>query len=107
MESLKEELADQPIHVRALTRNNFFSLKIEIETEKKDDSFLLYANFAKPEKEKNYLLDMELYGTEFKADTTALFAEQLQVSDALLRDMIHKYPEFFKSAERKDKLKKC
>jgi len=106
VESLKEELADQPIHVRALTRNNFFSLKIEIETEKKDESFLLYANFAKPEKEKNYLLDMELYGTEFKADTTALFAEQLQVSDALLREMMLKYPEFYKSAERKEKLKK-
>lgn len=106
VESLKEELADQPVHVRALTRNNFFSLKIEIETEKRDDSFLLYANFAKPEKEKNYLLDMELYGTEFKADTTALFAEQLQVSDALLRDMIQKYSEFFKSADRKEKLKK-
>lgn len=106
VESLKEELADQPIHVRALTSNNFFSLKIEIETEKKDESFLLYAKFAKPEKEKNYLLDMELYGTDFKADTTALFAEQLQVSDALLREMMQKYPEFFKSAERKEKLKK-
>lgn len=106
VESLKEELADQPIHVRELTRNNFFSLKIEIETKKKDESFLLYAKFAKPEKEKNYLLDMELYGTEFKADTTALFAEQLQVSDALLREIMQKYPEFFKSAERKEKLKK-
>lgn len=106
VDGLTDALADQPIHVRALTRNNFFSLKIEIEVEKRDDSFLLYANFAKPEKEKNYLLDMELYGTEFKADTTALFAEQLQVSDALLRDMISKYPEFFKSAERKEKLKK-
>ncbi|WP_274307981.1 BREX-1 system phosphatase PglZ type A [Solibacillus daqui] len=106
LESLKEELADQPIHVRALTRNNFFSLKIEIETEKKDESFLLYAKYAKPEKEKNYLLDMELYGTEFKADTTALYAEQLQVSDTLLREMMQEYPEFFKSAERKEKLKK-
>lgn len=106
LESLEETLADQPMQVRALTRNNFFSLKIEIEIEKKQDSFLLYANFAKPEKEKNYLLDMELYGTEFKADTTALFAEQLQVSDTLLREMIGKYPDFFKSAERKEKLKR-
>lgn len=106
IESLKEALADHPIQVRPLTRNNFFSLKIEIEVEKKEESFLLYANFSKPEKEKNYLLDMELYGTEFKADTTALFAEQLQVSDTLLREMINKYPEFFKSSERKEKLKK-
>ncbi|OCS91704.1 BREX-1 system phosphatase PglZ type A [Caryophanon latum] len=106
VEALTEALADQPIHVRELTRNNFFSLKIEIEVEKKNESFLLYAHFAKPEKEQNYLLDMELYGTEFKADTTALFAEQLQVSDAMLRSVMSKYPEFFKSAERKEKLKK-
>lgn len=106
IESLKEALVEQPIEVRRLTRNNFFALKIEIETEKKQDSFLLYGNFAKPEKEENYLIDMELYGTEFKADTTALFAEQLQVSDTLLREMINKYPEFFKSTERKEKLKK-
>lgn len=106
VESLKEALADQPIYVRTLTRNNFFSLKIEIETEKRDDSFLLYADFVKPEKERNYLLDMELYGTEFKADTTALFAEQLQVNDTLLREMMQNYPEFFKSTERKEKLKK-
>lgn len=49
---------------------------------------------------------MELYGTEFKADTNALLAEQLQVSDAVLRPLIKEYGDFFKSAERKNKLKK-
>lgn len=103
---LEETLAEQPIHIRQLTRNNFFSLKLEIELEKKKDSFLLYADFAKPAIEDNFLLDMELYGTEFKADTNALLAEQLQVSDAILRPMIKEYGDFFKSAERKNKLKK-
>ncbi|OHR66991.1 alkaline phosphatase [Bacillus sp. HMSC76G11] len=103
---LEETLAKQPIHIRQLTRNNFFTLKLEIELEKKKDSFLLYANFAKPAIEDNFLLDMELYGTEFKADTNALLAEQLQVSDAILRPLIKEYRDFFKSAERKNKLKK-
>lgn len=103
---LEEVLAEQPIHIRQLTRNNFFTLKLEIELEKKKDSFLLYADFTKPAIEDNFLLDMELYGTEFKADTNALLAEQLQVSDAILRPLIKEYGEFFKSAERKNKLKK-
>jgi uncharacterized protein (TIGR02687 family) len=103
---LEEILAEQPIHIRQLTRNNFFTLKLEIELEKKKDSFLLYADFAKPAIEDNFLLDMELYGAEFKADTNALLAEQLQVSDAILRPLIKKYGDFFKSAERKNKLKK-
>lgn len=103
---LKEAFTEQPIHIRQLTRNNFFTLKLEIELEKKKDSFLLYADFAKPASEDNFLLDMELYGTEFKADTNALLAEQLQVSDAILRPLIKEYEEFFKSAERKNKLKK-
>lgn len=103
---LEETLAEQPIHIRQLTSNNFFTLKLEIELEKKKDSFLLYADFAKLAIEDNFLLDMELYGTEFKADTNALLAEQLQVSDAILRPLIKKYGDFFKSAERKNKLKK-
>lgn len=103
---LKEAFTEQPIHIRRLTRNNFFTLKIEIELEKKKDSFLLYADFAKPAIEDNFLLDMELYGSEFKADTNALLAEQLQVSDAILRPLIKEYGDFFKSAERKNKLKK-
>ncbi|MFS0860640.1 BREX-1 system phosphatase PglZ type A [Paenibacillus taichungensis] len=103
---LKEILTEQPIHIRKLTRNNFFTLKLEIELEKKRDSFLLYADFAKPSIEDNFLLDMELYGTEFKADTNALLAEQLQVSDAILRPLIKEYDEFFKSAERNNKFKK-
>lgn len=106
VEDLEAAFAEQPIHIRQLTRNNFFKLKLEIELEKKKDSFLLYADFAKLAMEDNFLLDMEFYGTEFKADTNALLAEQLQVSDAILRPLIKKYGEFFKSAERKNKLKK-
>lgn len=103
---LEEAFAEHPINIRQLTQNNFFTLKLEIELEKKKDSFLLYADFAKPEMEDNFLLDMEFYGTEFKTDTNALLAEQLQVSDAILRPLIKKYGEFFKSTERKNKLKK-
>ncbi|MBO0587706.1 BREX-1 system phosphatase PglZ type A [Sporosarcina sp. E16_8] len=104
--SLTEAFAADDIKVRVLTTNNFFSLKIDIEIEHKDDSFLLYAPFAKLADEDNLLLDMQLYGIEFKADQIAILAEQLLVNDSILRPMIQRYPSFFKSKGRKDKLKK-
>ena len=103
---LNQTFIEDAIQVRELTKNNFFSLKIEIEIEQKEKSFLLYAPFAKPTDEDNFLIDMLLYGVEFKADKIAILAEQLQVNDAILRPIIHRYPNFFNSNERREKLYK-
>lgn len=104
--NLKQVFDEDAIQVRELTKNNFFSLKIEIEIEQKEKSFLIYAPFAKPANEENFLIDMLLYGAEFKADKIAILAEQLQVNDAILRPIIQRYPNFFNSNERREKLNK-
>src|SRR5690606_22722624 len=90
--NLKQVFIEDAIQVRELTKNNFFSLKIEIEIEEKEKSFLIYAPFAKPANEENFLIDMLLYGAEFRADKIAILAEQLQVNDAILRPIIQRYP---------------
>ncbi|MEH7308806.1 BREX-1 system phosphatase PglZ type A, partial [Neobacillus drentensis] len=94
------------VQVRQLTERNFFGIKLEIEIERPNDSFLLYANFSKPDDTNNLLLDILLYGTEFKSDETAILAESLGISDYVLREMMKKYPLFFKSKERKSMLGK-
>lgn len=104
--NLKQVFVEDAIQVRELTKNNFFSLKIEIEMEQKEKSFLLYAPFAKPANEENFLIDILLYGTEFKADKIAILAEQLHVNDAILRPIVQKYTNFFNSNERREKLYK-
>jgi uncharacterized protein (TIGR02687 family) len=104
--SLVESLVDEQVIVRELTENNFFKLKIEIEIKHPDESYLLYAPFSRPSDEENYLLDILLYGSEFKADQIAIWAEQLAVKDVILRSIVNRYPNFFNSKERREKLKK-
>lgn len=106
VESLQEALADENVIVRELTDTNFFKLKIEIEIDKPNESFVLYAPFARPRDEENYLLDILLYSTEFKADQIAAWAEQLSVKDIVLRPIVERYRQFFNRKERIQKLKR-
>jgi uncharacterized protein (TIGR02687 family) len=106
VESLEESLVEEQVIVREVTENNFFKLKIEIEIEHPKESYLLYAPFSRPLDEENFLLDILLYGSEFKADQIAIWAEQLAVKDVILRSIVNRYPNFFNSKERREKLKK-
>src|SRR5690606_36061021 len=74
--------------------------------EHREKSFLLYAPYSRPSDEDNSLLDMLLYGSEFKADQIAIWAEQLDVKDIIFRSVVNQYPNFFNSKERREKLKK-
>ncbi|MEH7248590.1 BREX-1 system phosphatase PglZ type A [Neobacillus niacini] len=94
------------VQVRKLTDRNFFTIKLEIEIEKPNVSFLLYSNNPRPKYKNNFLLDILLYSSEFKSDESAILAESLGISDHILRDMMEKYPVFFRSKERKSLLGK-
>ncbi|MEJ8778628.1 BREX-1 system phosphatase PglZ type A [Pseudogracilibacillus sp. ICA-222130] len=104
VEELKEQLEE--VEVRYVNERNFFQLKVEIELEKPNQSFLIYTDGPRPEDAENMLLDILLYSAEFKADETALLSETLQVSDHVLRPMMEQYPLFFGSKERKRRLAK-
>lgn len=104
VEELKEQLDE--VEVRCVDERNFFQLKVEIELEKPNQSFLIYTDGPRPEDADNMLLDILLYSAEFKADETALLSETLQVSDHVLRPMMEQYPLFFGSKERKRRLAK-
>lgn len=106
VESLQESFANEQVSVRELTENNFFKLKIEIEIENPEHTYLLYAPYARPSDEENLLLDILLYGAEFKADQIAIWAEQLEVKDVILRSVVNSYANFFNSKERREKLNK-
>lgn len=104
VEELKEQLDE--VEVRCVDERNFFQLKVEIELEKPNQSFLIYTDGPRPEDADNMLLDILLYSAEFKADEAALLSETLQVSDHVLRPMMEQYPLFFGSKERKRRLAK-
>ncbi|OXM13289.1 TIGR02687 family protein [Paenibacillus herberti] len=106
LDELRLNFSPDYIEVRLLTNYNFFRIKIDIEIKYSDKSFIVYAPFARPADEYNYLLDSLLYSTEFKADEVAVFAEQLQLDDHVIRPLVEQYPIFFRSKERIQKLKR-
>lgn len=103
---LEREFGSEEIEVRRITQNNFFRLKYDMEIKHPQTSFLLYASFARPNDERNYLLDILLYGAEFKSDEVAMVVEELQVDDQVIRPLVERYAAFFKGKERKQKLKR-
>lgn len=104
IDELKAQL--DGIEVRHLTHRNFFQLKVELEIQQTTDSYLIYSDAPRPNDKDNMLLDILSYGSEFKADETAILSEDLQVSDYVLRPVMEQYPLFFDSQERKRKLAK-
>src|SRR5699024_7257241 len=103
-EELNSQLED--IEVRYLNDNNFFQLKVEIELQNPETSYLIYSDEPRPRDNDNMLLDMLFYSAEFKADEAALLSEVLNVEDFVLRPLMKEYPTFFASKERKNKLSK-
>jgi len=106
IEELEDNFKSEDVLVHQLTPNNFLKLKIEIEINNPKKSYLLYAPFSRPADQENYLLDILLYSTEFKADQVAILAEQLFIRDHILRPYIEAYPLFFRANDRREKLKK-
>lgn len=102
LKDLQEQLTG--VVVKILNDKNFFQLKIEMEIQHLNQSFLIYSNRSRPDDKDNMLLDILLYSTEFKADETAILSETLNVSDPVLRPMMEQYPLFFRSIERKRRL---
>ncbi|MFC0212424.1 BREX-1 system phosphatase PglZ type A [Paenibacillus chartarius] len=105
-DELHRHFETDDVEVCLLTPDNFFRIKVDIEIKHPNQSFILYAPFARPSDNDNYLLDILLYASEFKADEVATLAEQLQIEDYVIRPLIDQYGAFFRSNERRQKLKR-
>lgn len=105
-DTIRQQLEQHHIQVWLLNKNNVFQTKVVIEEEQTDQSFLIYAPFAKPEPENNYLIDILLYSAEFKADETALLATELGLDQPFAYPFIQEYRKFFRDKRRKEKFKK-
>ncbi|AVR44772.1 BREX-1 system phosphatase PglZ type A [Christiangramia fulva] len=83
---------------------NEFEVKYKVLKEANSSKFLLYLPFEKPNNEDNWLLDLELANHIFHTDQEAMFLQELGL-DYFLKELIAEHIEFFKSRERKQKLK--
>jgi len=106
----KEELAGEyqevsldgveKIHVYG----NEFEVKYIIHKQQPETKFLLYFSSKKPANEENWLLDIELANHVLHTDQEAMFLQEVGLGYHF-KELVAEHIEFFRSKERKQKLK--
>lgn len=103
---LIDELCLDDVKVLELTgKNNFTAKQILSETDT-DSNYLVYNPLSYSDVRDNWLLDIELYSEEFRADLLSIRMQELNMSDTpQLRRAMKDYSKFFENKERIAKLK--
>ena len=90
-----------------LTGSNTFEVKKRICEEDLTSNFLVYQplSFAKPD--DNWLINVQLYSEEFRADLNSIWMEEMGVSSSpIIRKQVKAYRKFFNAKPRRDAVKK-
>ncbi|MCD6225124.1 MAG: BREX-1 system phosphatase PglZ type A, partial [Deltaproteobacteria bacterium] len=94
------------VTILRLDENSSLELKIKLEIEDTDGKFLLYAPFAEPAAEADWLLDIRLYSYTFHADQASILLKELNLEHQSLRPYLKKRKAFLRSRDRLNRLKK-
>lgn len=81
-----------------------FKTKVILEIENPKGKFLVYSASSEPRVEEDWLLDIRLYGYQFRADSASMIVEELGLQHLHLREHIAKRIKFFSSKQRCTKL---
>ena len=106
----KDELFEQfsELNIKGIDKihvqGNEFEVKYIINKQQPKGKFLLYFNGEKPNNEENWLLDMELAHHVFRTDQEAMFLQEIGLGYHL-KELVAEHIEFYKSKERRLKLK--
>ena len=87
-----------------LTGTNAFAVKKRIHDDPLSN-FLVYMPYVHASQENDWLLDVQLYSEEFRADLISIWMDEMHIpSTPRLREMVKKYRKFFNSKERRAKI---
>lgn len=100
-----DELEIPNVKLLKLTGDNNFYAKMLLSAEDTQSNYLVYDPIAYEDIRDNWLLDIQCYSEEFRADRTSMQMEQYGVSQtvALRKEMKH-YAKFFAGSARSGKL---
>lgn len=98
-----QELVLDNAKVFALTGSNGFEAKLTLHSDAASN-YLLYCPLAYKNIADNWLLDVELYSEEFRADVVSLWMEELHIpGEENLRKHVQQNKKFFNAKERRNK----
>ena len=85
-----------------LTGTNYFAVKKLLGIDDISGNYLLYCPFVYDSPEDNWLLDIELYSEEFRADLVSIWMDEMKIPQKTgLRKEFKKYRKFFGAKERR------
>ena len=100
-----DEITVNGAKVVALTGSNNFYVKKLLAVDDPTSNYLLYRPFAYESDEDNWLLDMELYGEEFRADLVSMWMDEMGFPQTpALRRGFKQYRKFFNAQTRRNKV---
>lgn len=102
---LVDELCLDGVKILKLTGTNNFAAKLLLSETDTDSDYLIYNPLSYSDIRDNWLLDIELYSEEFRADLLSLRMQELNMPmTAQMRKAMKSYSKFFENKERVAKL---
>lgn len=103
--SLVDELCLENVKILKLTGTNNFAAKMLLSETDTQSNYLVYNPISYSDIRDNWLLDIELYSEEFRADLLLIRMQSLGMSDTpQMRKAMKSYSKFFENKERVAKL---
>lgn len=100
-----DELCLDGVKLLKLSGNNNFAAKMLLSETDTDSNYLVYNPISYSDIRDNWLLDIELYSEEFRADLLSIRMQELDMPDTpQMRKAMKAYSKFFDNKERVAKL---
>ena len=97
-----DEVVLENAKVIALTRNNSFSVKKLLSVDDLTTNYLIYSTCSYNRPDDNWLLDVELYSEEFRADLISIWMDEMGLpSNPAMRKQVKNYRAYFKAKDRR------
>ena len=89
----------------ALTGTNNFEVKKLLGVDDLTSNYLVYCPLSYEKPEDNWLMDIELYSEEFRADLISIWMDEMGIpSTPALRKQVKHYRKYFNAKNRRDKI---
>ncbi len=100
-----DELKISGAKIVVLNNSNNFSAKKLLAVDDPTGNYLVYRPFAYETEEDNWLLDIELYAEEFRADLVSIWMDELGTPQTpALRKCFRKYRKFLNAQGRRNRI---
>lgn len=100
-----DEVALNNAKLVALTGTNNFAVKKLLSVDDTTNNYLVYCPLSYEKPEDDWLLDIEMYNEEFRADLISIWMDEMGIpSTPAMRKQVKDYRKFFKAKVRRDKI---